>query len=55
MKKGAIVIFESTVYPGTTEEECVPILEQESGMVWKRDFFVGYSPERINPEIKNIP
>ncbi|MCB2183537.1 MAG: nucleotide sugar dehydrogenase [Desulfobulbaceae bacterium] len=49
MKKGAIVIFESTVYPGTTEEECVPILEQESSMVWKRDFFVGYSPERINP------
>ena len=49
MKKGAVVIFESTVYPGTTEEECVPILERESGMVWQQDFFVGYSPERINP------
>ncbi len=49
MKKGAVVVFESTVYPGATEEDCVPILEKESGMVWKRDFFVGYSPERINP------
>jgi len=49
MKKGAVVIFESTVYPGATEEVCVPILEKESGMQWKRDFFVGYSPERINP------
>jgi UDP-N-acetyl-D-galactosamine dehydrogenase len=49
MKKGAVVVFESTVYPGTTEEVCVPILERESGMQWKRDFFVGYSPERINP------
>jgi UDP-N-acetyl-D-glucosamine/UDP-N-acetyl-D-galactosamine dehydrogenase len=49
MKKGAIVIFESTVYPGVTEDVCVPILEQESGMTWKRDFHVGYSPERINP------
>jgi UDP-N-acetyl-D-glucosamine/UDP-N-acetyl-D-galactosamine dehydrogenase len=49
MKKGAIVIFESTVYPGATEEICVPILEKESGLVWKKDFFVGYSPERINP------
>ncbi len=49
LKKGAVVIFESTVYPGTTEEECVPILERESGMVWLQDFFVGYSPERINP------
>lgn len=49
MKKGAIVIFESTVYPGVTEEICVPLLEQESGMTWKQDFHVGYSPERINP------
>nr|MBF0221291.1 nucleotide sugar dehydrogenase [Desulfobulbaceae bacterium] len=49
MKKGAVVIFESTVYPGVTEEICVPILEKVSGMVWKKDFFVGYSPERINP------
>lgn len=49
MKKGAIVVFESTVYPGVTEDICVPILEKESGMTWKTDFFVGYSPERINP------
>lgn len=49
MKKGAIVIYESTVYPGLTEEFCVPILEKESGLVWKKDFHVGYSPERINP------
>jgi UDP-N-acetyl-D-galactosamine dehydrogenase len=49
MKRGAIVVYESTVYPGATEEVCVPILEQQSGMTWKRDFFVGYSPERINP------
>jgi UDP-N-acetyl-D-glucosamine/UDP-N-acetyl-D-galactosamine dehydrogenase len=49
MKKGAIVVYESTVYPGATEEVCVPILERESGMKWKQDFFVGYSPERINP------
>lgn len=49
MKKGTIVIFESTVYPGTTEDVCVPILEEESGLKWKDDFFVGYSPERINP------
>jgi UDP-N-acetyl-D-glucosamine/UDP-N-acetyl-D-galactosamine dehydrogenase len=49
MKKGATVVFESTVYPGATEEVCVPVLEQHSGMQWKRDFFVGYSPERINP------
>ncbi len=49
MKKGAIVIFESTVYPGVTEDICVPILEKESGMIWKKDFHVGYSPERINP------
>ena len=49
MQRGAIVVFESTVYPGATEEVCVPALEQASGMVWKRDFNVGYSPERINP------
>ncbi len=49
MKTGATVIYESTVYPGTTEEICVPILERCSGMRWKQDFHVGYSPERINP------
>ena len=49
LKPGATVVFESTVYPGATEEICVPVLEQRSGMQWKRDFFVGYSPERINP------
>jgi UDP-N-acetyl-D-galactosamine dehydrogenase len=49
MKRGAIVVFESTVYPGLTEEVCVPILERDSGFTWKRDFHVGYSPERINP------
>lgn len=49
MKKGALVIFESTVYPGVTEDVCVPILEKESGYIWKKDFNVGYSPERINP------
>lgn len=49
LKKGAIVVYESTVYPGATEEVCIPILEQTSGLKWKQDFFVGYSPERINP------
>jgi UDP-N-acetyl-D-galactosamine dehydrogenase len=49
MKKGAIVIYESTVYPGATEEVCVPLLERHSGMRWKQDFHVGYSPERVNP------
>ncbi len=49
MKKGAVVIFESTVYPGVTEDICVPILEKMSGFKWKKDFHVGYSPERINP------
>jgi UDP-N-acetyl-D-galactosamine dehydrogenase len=49
LKRGATVIYESTVYPGATEEVCVPILERHSGMQWKKDFFVGYSPERINP------
>lgn len=49
MKPGAIVIYESTVYPGATEEVCVPVLEKCSGLKWKHDFHVGYSPERINP------
>lgn len=49
MKQGAVVVFESTVYPGATEEICIPILEQHSGMLWKQDFHVGFSPERINP------
>ena len=49
LKRGAIVVYESTVYPGATEEICVPILERMSGLKWKQDFFVGYSPERINP------
>jgi len=49
LKRGAIVVFESTVYPGATEEICVPVIERCSGMKWQRDFFVGYSPERINP------
>lgn len=53
MKKGAVVVFESTVYPGATEEVCVPILEKSSGLAWKRDFHVGYSPERINPGDKS--
>jgi UDP-N-acetyl-D-glucosamine/UDP-N-acetyl-D-galactosamine dehydrogenase len=49
MKKDCTVIYESTVYPGATEEVCIPVLEQTSNMTWKRDFRVGYSPERINP------
>lgn len=49
LKKGDIVIYESTVYPGATEEDCVPVLEKFSGMTFNKDFFVGYSPERINP------
>jgi len=49
LKQGAIIVFESTVYPGATEEICIPIIEQHSGKTWKKDFFVGYSPERINP------
>jgi len=49
MKRGAVVVYESTVYPGATEEVCVPVLEQHSGMKWLKDFNVGYSPERINP------
>lgn len=49
LKRGAIVVYESTVYPGATEEVCIPVIERVSGMKWKQDFFVGYSPERINP------
>ncbi len=49
LKKGDIVIYESTVYPGATEEECVPVLEQYSGLKFNTDFFAGYSPERVNP------
>ncbi|MCH4823786.1 nucleotide sugar dehydrogenase [Gramella lutea] len=49
LKKGDVVIYESTVYPGVTEDECVPVLEKKSGLKFNEDFFVGYSPERINP------
>ena len=49
LKKGDVVIYESTVYPGVTEEECVPLLEKISGMTFNKDFYAGYSPERINP------
>ena len=49
LKKGAIVVYESTVYPGATEEICIPVLEKHSGLKWMKDFHVGYSPERINP------
>ena len=49
LKKGDIVVYESTVYPGLTEEECAPILENQSGLRCGKDFFLGYSPERINP------
>lgn len=49
LKRGSVVVYESTVYPGVTEDICVPILEKESGLVCGKDFFVGYSPERINP------
>ena len=49
LKRGATIVFESTVYPGATEEVCVPVVERCSGLQWRRDFFVGYSPERINP------
>jgi UDP-N-acetyl-D-glucosamine/UDP-N-acetyl-D-galactosamine dehydrogenase len=49
LKRGTIVVYESTVFPGATEEVCIPILEKYSGLKWKRDFSVGYSPERINP------
>jgi UDP-N-acetyl-D-galactosamine dehydrogenase len=49
LKRGATIVYESTVYPGATEEICIPVVEKHSGMKWKQDFFVGYSPERINP------
>jgi len=49
LKRGDVVIYESTVYPGATEEDCVPVLERISGLTFNRDFFAGYSPERINP------
>src|SRR5690606_21720472 len=49
LKKGDIVVYESTVYPGVTEEECIPVLEKVSGLKFNEDFFAGYSPERINP------
>lgn len=49
LSKNAIVVFESTVYPGATEEDCIPIIEKHSGLIWKKDFNVGYSPERVNP------
>jgi UDP-N-acetyl-D-glucosamine/UDP-N-acetyl-D-galactosamine dehydrogenase len=49
LSKGDIVIYESTVYPGVTEEECVPVLERVSGLKFNTDFYCGYSPERINP------
>lgn len=57
LKSGDIVIYESTVYPGCTEEECVPVLEEESGLKFNQDFYVGYSPERINPgdKIRTLP
>ena len=53
LKKGDIVVYESTVYPGATEEDCVPVLEKVSGLRFNEDFFVGYSPERINPGDKD--
>ena len=49
LKKGDVVVYESTVYPGATEEECIPVLERTSNMIFNQDFFAGYSPERINP------
>lgn len=53
MARGTVVIYESTVYPGVTEEVCIPALEESSGFTWKTDFHVGYSPERVNPGDKN--
>ena len=49
LKKGDVFIYESTVYPGCTEENCVPVLEKYSGLKFNQDFYCGYSPERINP------
>ena len=53
LEKGNTIIFESTVYPGCTEEDCVPILEKKSGLKFNIDFYCGYSPERINPGDKD--
>lgn len=53
LKSGDVVVYESTVYPGVTEDECVPVLTVNSGLTYNKDFFVGYSPERINPGDKN--
>ena len=53
MKRSALIIYESTVYPGATEEICIPELERISGLIWKKDFHVGYSPERVNPGDKD--
>ncbi|MGV2929471.1 nucleotide sugar dehydrogenase [Vreelandella venusta] len=55
VKKGDVVIYESTVYPGATEEECIPVVEKISGLVFNKDFYAGYSPERINPGDKERP
>ncbi|PQA60949.1 Vi polysaccharide biosynthesis protein VipA/TviB [Siphonobacter curvatus] len=55
LKKGDLVIYESTVYPGCTEEDCVPVLAEESGLTYNQDFFCGYSPERINPGDRTRP
>lgn len=55
IKTGDIVIYESTVYPGATEEDCIPVIERVSGLVFNKDFFAGYSPERINPGDKERP
>lgn len=55
INKGDVVIYESTVYPGATEEECIPVVEKVSGLVFNRDFYAGYSPERINPGDKARP
>lgn len=55
IKRGDVVIYESTVYPGATEEDCIPVIERLSGLVFNRDFFAGYSPERINPGDKARP
>jgi UDP-N-acetyl-D-galactosamine dehydrogenase len=54
LNKGDVVIYESTVYPGATEEVCIPVIEKISGLVFNTDFYAGYSPERINPGDKNI-
>lgn len=55
IQKGSVVVYESTVYPGATEEDCLPVIEQVSGLLYNTDFFAGYSPERINPGDKERP